>query len=181
MGSLIGKTYCQISKPTLILEPFYASESSATEVVFVFFLQIPGALHKGVSDKLVNLEQGRLPDLTGKWPNTEKWIVSVAVLLLILLPETCATPFENNIFSPFHNQLYFIWLRHLYYLEQLRDKLKCHICPCGFGSVQLSGISQIICRWVISFLICVKPSFLWCLVFFKSLKYHHRVSRSRGL
>jgi len=29
-------------------------------------LQIPGALHKGVSDKLASLAQGKQPDVTGK-------------------------------------------------------------------------------------------------------------------
>lgn len=29
-------------------------------------LQIPGALHKGVSDKLASLSQGQPPDVTGK-------------------------------------------------------------------------------------------------------------------
>lgn len=29
-------------------------------------LQIPGALHKGVSEKLASLSQGQQPDVTGK-------------------------------------------------------------------------------------------------------------------
>lgn len=47
----------------------YAQLCSVNFFYFIFFslLQIPGALHKVVSDKLACLVQEKQPDVTGKW------------------------------------------------------------------------------------------------------------------
>lgn len=50
---------------TVFLGGDYAQLCSVN--LFFFLLQIPGALHKVVSDKLACLVQGKQPDVTGKW------------------------------------------------------------------------------------------------------------------
>lgn len=45
----------------------YAQLCSVNFFYFFSLLQIPGALHKVVSDKLACLVQEKQPDVTGKW------------------------------------------------------------------------------------------------------------------